>query len=186
MYFVSQIDVLLRVGDVVALMNPNRADKAWAQKHPDHWGIIKRIAGLEGYCGYMKSVWRGAPASKVIVPRGYCWVLGDNRSSSHDSRRFGPVPLVSVEGKIVWQLGSEDFNFIDHDPDYGAITTSQSPTSTAGQPIRPDTDLPPEAPLKLKLMTIPPTTTGPKPHLRYTISDTRRKEFVDRRPSKRT
>lgn len=66
--FVSRFDLLVRVGDVVLLIDPNRADKAWAQKNPDRGGLIKRIAGFEGYCGYMKNGWRGLPASKIIVP----------------------------------------------------------------------------------------------------------------------
>ena len=54
-------NVFLRVGDVVSLMEPNRADKDWAKKHPEPWNLTKRIAGFEGYCGHMKTCWRGAP-----------------------------------------------------------------------------------------------------------------------------
>ena len=165
-----------RVGDVVCLKEPNRAYKAWDQKHPKRYNPTKRIAGIEGYCGYMKGAWRGAPDSKVIVPRGYCWTLGDNRSVSRDSRHFGPVPLVSVMGKIMWRLGPEAFNFIDHDPNYEATTTSQSPMSTTGQPIRTEEDLmTPESSVKLILKTIPPTITGLRPHLRYKISGTKKR-----------
>ena len=175
--FVSRFDVSVRVGDVVLLINPNRADRAWAQRNPDRGTLIKRIAGFEGYCGYMESCWRGAPASKVVVPRGYCWILGDNRSTSHDSRRFGPVPLEFLWGKVKWQLGPEAFDFIAHDPNYEATT---------GQSIRSDADLePPEPTVRLISKTTPPTITGSKPHLRYRISDTKRKEPVDRSPSKR-
>ena len=182
----SKNDVL-RVGDVVSLMEPNRADKAWAQKHPPPDHLVKRIAGYEGYCGYMKNPWRGAPDSKVLVPRGYCWVLGDNRLHSKDSRRFGPVPLVFLMGKVIWRLGPEAFNFIDHDPNYGTKMIPQSPTSTIGQSIRPDADpKTPEPRAKLILKTILPTITGPKPHLRYRFSGTKRQEPVDRSPSKRT
>ena len=37
---------------------------------------------------------------KLTVPHGYCFVLGDNRSHSKDSRRFGPVPLADVKGRV--------------------------------------------------------------------------------------
>ena len=179
-------NVSLRVGDVVSLMEPNRADKDWAQKHPEPWNLTKRIAGFEGYCGHMKTCWRGAPQSKVIVPRGYCWVLGDNRSRSRDSRQFGPVPLEFLWGKVIWRLGPEAFSFIDHDPNYGATAIPQSQISTTGLPIRPDEDpKTPEPTVKLITRTIPPTITVPKPHLRYRVSDTKRQEPVHRSPSKR-
>ncbi|MBQ6453810.1 MAG: signal peptidase I [Coriobacteriales bacterium] len=32
------------------------------------------------------------------VPEGYIWVMGDNRTSSADSRYFGPVPVDNVTG----------------------------------------------------------------------------------------
>jgi len=33
------------------------------------------------------------------VPEGHCFVMGDNRLGSHDSRQFGPVPLEDVIGR---------------------------------------------------------------------------------------
>lgn len=40
----------------------------------------------------------GVDHPPVTVPPGCCWVLGDNRSGSLDSRKMGPVPLVDVVG----------------------------------------------------------------------------------------
>ncbi len=44
----------------------------------------------------------------VRVPAGSYFAMGDNRSVSEDSRRFGPVPLAAVVGKvwvIYWPFG---------------------------------------------------------------------------------
>jgi len=37
---------------------------------------------------------------KLTVAKYSCFVLGDNRLSSRDSRHFGPIPLTSVRGKF--------------------------------------------------------------------------------------
>ena len=45
----------------------------------------------------------------VAVPRGTLFVMGDNRGSSFDSRRFGAIAESSVVGRVVvkvWPLGS--------------------------------------------------------------------------------
>lgn len=78
-------------GDIVALTSPT-----------DHTiSFIKRIIGLEG--DFIRT-----PRYKndyVYVPRGHCWVEGDNVCSSLDSNSFGPVSLGLVKGRathIVW------------------------------------------------------------------------------------
>ena len=37
--------------------------------------------------------------AKITIPEHHCFVLGDNRNLSYDSRQFGPVPLATVKGK---------------------------------------------------------------------------------------
>ncbi len=38
--------------------------------------------------------------AKMVVPEGTCYVLGDHRDQSNDSREFGPVPLGSLVGSV--------------------------------------------------------------------------------------
>lgn len=37
---------------------------------------------------------------KITIPHGTCFVLGDNRSQSKDSRTFGPIPLADIKGRV--------------------------------------------------------------------------------------
>lgn len=38
------------------------------------------------------------------VPEGYVWVMGDNRTSSADSRVFGAVPLSQIRGRAIFRF----------------------------------------------------------------------------------
>jgi signal peptidase I len=43
----------------------------------------------------------------VKIPKGYIWVMGDNRTQSQDSRWFGPIPVSTVHGQaffIYWPV----------------------------------------------------------------------------------
>ncbi|KAJ1724283.1 hypothetical protein LPJ53_001435 [Coemansia erecta] len=78
---------LLRRGDIVtfrAPTNPNRL-------------LIKRIIALPHDC----VVPLASADSYVRVPKGQCWVEGDESFHSGDSNTFGPIPLALVTGKAI-------------------------------------------------------------------------------------
>ncbi|UXI19532.1 hypothetical protein NH340_JMT05475 [Sarcoptes scabiei] len=79
-------------GDIVSLVSP---------KNPKQI-IIKRIIALEGDT----IVSRGNLRYQTIkIPKGHCWIEGDNSSKSLDSNIFGPVAvgLITAQAKyVIW------------------------------------------------------------------------------------
>ncbi|ESO13038.1 hypothetical protein HELRODRAFT_93614 [Helobdella robusta] len=65
--------------------------------------ILKRIIALEG--DIVRTI--NYKEKHITVPKGYCWVEGDNHKQSLDSNIFGPVPLGLINSKathVVWPL----------------------------------------------------------------------------------
>lgn len=94
--------------DVVIITNPHTGQllvKRVAAVAGDQVGIADGVLVVNGkpvperYVdqNLMDSVYFGP----VTVPRGAVFVLGDNRSSSIDSRDFGPVPVADVRGRVL-------------------------------------------------------------------------------------
>ncbi len=113
--FVYHFESIQR-GDVVVFLYP-----------PDHTkSYIKRVIALPGdklridrgavYLngrklkeGYVPARFRdGRSVAAITIPKGECWVMGDHRNISSDSRDFGPVPISLIYGKaafVYWPVG---------------------------------------------------------------------------------
>jgi signal peptidase I len=42
--------------------------------------------------------------SEFVVPEGYIFAMGDNRTGSQDCRSFGCIPVEKVEGRVVFRM----------------------------------------------------------------------------------
>ena len=74
----------LRRGDIVVYRAPGEGV-----------AYVKRVVGLPG-----ESIAVPGQDEAVAVPAGTCFVLGDRREESKDSRHHGPVPLSSIVGVV--------------------------------------------------------------------------------------
>jgi len=78
-------------GDIVALSSPTTKGKT----------IVKRLIAMEGD-------WVIDHKGKYVhIPKGHCWVEGDNEKVSIDSNHFGPVPLALIDSKIICSFWPE-------------------------------------------------------------------------------
>ncbi|GAP93196.1 putative mitochondrial inner membrane protease subunit protein [Rosellinia necatrix] len=52
--------------------------------------------------GVVDRAGRGVGSENMIqVPKGHCYIVGDNLPWSRDSRDFGPIPLALIKGKVI-------------------------------------------------------------------------------------
>lgn len=95
-----------RRGDIVVLRAPNHR----------RWRYVKRVIGLEGETVAISSgkvLVNGQTLNEPYamgetvpdleprqIPEGHCFIMGDNRENSEDSRAFGSVPREMIEGMI--------------------------------------------------------------------------------------
>lgn len=79
-------------GDVVIVKSPESPDES----------LAKRLVGLPGDT----VVRRGRAGEEQErrferVPKGKCWIEGDNGKTSKDSNSYGAVPLALVKGRVM-------------------------------------------------------------------------------------
>ncbi|MBP7933611.1 MAG: signal peptidase I [Phycisphaerae bacterium] len=73
--------------------------------------VFRETNGTAAYSVFLSNDAKDQPADfgPFTVPRYCCFVLGDNRANSSDSRRFGPISVTSIVGKaeyLYWPVDS--------------------------------------------------------------------------------
>ncbi|KAJ6219318.1 hypothetical protein RDWZM_005130 [Blomia tropicalis] len=79
----------IRRGDIVSLVSP---------KNPNQI-MIKRVIGLEGDTVITRGNFK---FESIRIPKGHCWVEGDNHSKSMDSNVFGPIAVGLITARAKW------------------------------------------------------------------------------------
>lgn len=104
-------------GDVVMLNYPLNPDKVFVKRVIADEGDQIRIVGGQVYINEVPLEDGQVPAEfrshedygPQVVPQGYCFVMGDHRNNSSDSRHWGFVPRKYIIGRVMyrwWPLGT--------------------------------------------------------------------------------
>lgn len=68
--------------------------------------ICKRIIGTEGDMIIMNDIddTNKTESKTIIIKRGSCWIEGDNRANSTDSRNYGQIPVGLIKSKVIARI----------------------------------------------------------------------------------
>jgi mitochondrial inner membrane protease subunit 1 len=91
------------VGDVIIASKPTNPTQR----------VCKRITGMPGD-RVLVDPSTGDYGTYITVPKGHCWVTGDNLDMSLDSRSYGALPLGLIKGKVIGAINGEGFRWIEN------------------------------------------------------------------------
>ena len=101
-----------RRGDVVMHLYPVNPRKAFLKRIVAEQGDTVRIGGGRVFVNDVPLADAQVPEAfrshedwgPQVVPEGYCFVMGDHRNNSSDSRHWGFVPIKYVLGRVAYRL----------------------------------------------------------------------------------
>ena len=101
-----------RRGDVVMLLYPVNPDKMFLKRIVAEEGDAVRIMDGRVYVNdvpiddnYVRPEYRSHEDwGPQVIPQGYCFVMGDRRNNSSDSRHWGMVPIKYALGRVACRL----------------------------------------------------------------------------------
>jgi signal peptidase I len=110
----------IRTGDIIVFRRPGRARCGPSRTAADN--LVERVIGLPGQTirsaderiyintrALKEPGWYNprygqlgtTPIDRTVVPKGYYYVMTDNRVDACDSRSFGPIPASLIVGRVV-------------------------------------------------------------------------------------
>ena len=97
-----------QIGDIVMLYYPNKPEQAFVKRVMAKEGDSVRIVAGKVYRNgvamddsFVQSEYRSHDLwGPEVVPEGYCFVMGDNRNNSFDSRHWRFVPKRYIIGRV--------------------------------------------------------------------------------------
>ncbi|MEN3942687.1 signal peptidase I [Prosthecobacter sp. SYSU 5D2] len=93
--------------DLVAFLNPANRRQTWVKRVIALPGDVLEIKeGIVHLNGMAIKEAVGVHLDKtnlppITIPDHHCYVLGDNRADSKDSRHIGPVPMIALVGNVL-------------------------------------------------------------------------------------
>ncbi len=96
-------------GDVVATSAQNAFGRSLTKRVVATEGQTVEISGGRVWVDgalleepYLKEEGLTQPDMRLTLPAGTCFLMGDNRSASRDSREIGPIAYGEVLGRVIW------------------------------------------------------------------------------------
>ena len=111
-YFIKRIIALpgdnIEIQNRQVFINGKALSRGEVEQNQEHLTVTEKVGANE-----YQVQWLASDTDTMIqltVPPGEVFVLGDNRSASNDSRKFGTVPMRDVVGKAgqIWFSKGED------------------------------------------------------------------------------